>query len=149
MELILEFLNAPYESGGLVLEWPSGVPPRAATFLPVLRRHGGVLAAVPFEFSRRELVVSRAGRRRGCLVVGPSQQASVGPAEEEEEEDGSIVPTGVSLFRAFPVPTASPGLPSNPLGSLTGLLGPPPKTRAPVLHPTQPVQSAMLQQAVP
>ena len=42
--------------------------------------------------------------------------------------------------RAFPVPTASPGLPSNPLRCLTGLLGPPPKTRAPVLHPTQPVQ---------
>ncbi|CAE7563812.1 unnamed protein product [Symbiodinium necroappetens] len=89
MELVTEFIGAPFESGGLLLDWP-GVPPRSCVFVPLILREGGVLAAIPAGFLDASLIsAGQAGAANA--IVGPSREVSVGTLEEEEE--GALVPT--------------------------------------------------------
>ncbi|CAE7937342.1 unnamed protein product [Symbiodinium sp. KB8] len=89
MELAAEFIGAPFENGGLLLDWP-GVPPRSCVFVPLILREGGVLAAIPSEFLDASLIsAGQAGAANA--IVGPSRVVSVGTLEEEEE--GALVPT--------------------------------------------------------
>ena len=88
MELVSEFIGAPFENGGLLLDWP-GVPPRSCVFVPLILREGGVLAAIPSGFLDASLIsAGQAGA--ASAIVGPSREVSVGTLEEEEE--GALVP---------------------------------------------------------
>ena len=88
MELVTEFIGAPFENGGLLLDWP-GVPPRSCVFVPLILREGRVLAAIPSGFLDASLIsAGQAGA--ASAIVGPSREVSVGTLEEEEE--GALVP---------------------------------------------------------
>ncbi|CAE7944072.1 swnK, partial [Symbiodinium necroappetens] len=92
MELVSEFLAAPSDAGCLVMELPT-FSPKPMVFVPVLRRAGGILAAVPVGAVDEALL--EAGQGGGPeLLIGPSCQISAGLAEEDEE--GALRATGES-----------------------------------------------------
>ena len=92
MELVSEFLAAPSDAGCLVMELPTFAP-KPMVFVPLLRRAGGILAAVPVGAVDEALL--EAGQGGGPeLLIGPSCQISAGLAEEDEE--GALRGTGES-----------------------------------------------------
>ena len=92
MELVSEFFAAPSDAGCLVMELPTFAP-KPMVFVPLLRRAGGILAAVPVGAVDDTLL--DAGQGGGPeLLVGPSCQISAGLAEEDEE--GALRATGES-----------------------------------------------------
>ncbi|CAE7231762.1 unnamed protein product [Symbiodinium sp. CCMP2456] len=92
MELVSEFLAAPADAGCLVMEFPT-LPPKPVVFVPLLRRAGGVLAAIPIGAVDDTLLAAGLGGGPE-LLVGPSCQISAGLAEEDEE--GVLRATGES-----------------------------------------------------
>ena len=78
-----------------ILQWPPGIQPEVETFvIPVARRKGGVLLAVPLRVLDKKDLDDGALSAED-LMVGPSKLVTVPGVEEDEH--GADIPSGVDV----------------------------------------------------